>query len=308
MPIKIPEDLPATDILEKEGVLLIKENDAIRQDIRPMRIALLNLMPKKIETETQIARVLAGSPLQIEMTLVAPTGYQPRNTPREHMLDFYREFAAIRAERFDGLIITGAPIEQMPFEDVIYWGELCEIFEWSRTHVHGLFNLCWGAQAALYHFYRIPKYQLPEKRFGVYPHRVLPSRSLLTRGLNDLTSVPVSRHTENRVDDFAAHPNLHILIESDEAGPCLVYDSRLRHVHMFNHLEYDSNTLHVEYMRDLGADQPIRPPRYYYPDDNPENVPVNTWRGAGHLLFSNWINQIYQSTPFDPDLIGADSP
>jgi homoserine O-succinyltransferase len=308
MPIKIPEDLPASDILEKEGVLLIKETDAIRQDVRPMRIALLNLMPKKIDTETQIARVLAGSPLQIEMTLVAPTGYQPKNTPREHMLDFYREFETIRGEKFDGLIITGAPIEQMRFEEVVYWEELTRIFDWSRGNVHGLFNLCWGAQAALYHFYGIPKYQLPTKRFGVFPHRVLNTRSLLTRGLNDLINVPISRHTENRRPDFVAHPHLEVLIESEEAGMCVVEDPKLRHVHNFNHLEYDSDTMHHEYSRDLTQSEPINPPKNYYPDDDPTRTPVNTWRGSGHLLFSNWLNWIYQTSPFDIERIGGDRP
>ena len=307
MPIKIPEDLPASDILEKEGVLLIKENDAIRQDVRPMRIALLNLMPKKIDTETQIVRVLAGTPLQVEMTLVAPTGYQPKNTPREHMLDFYREFETIRDEKFDGLIITGAPIEQMPFEEVVYWEELKSIFDWSRTNVHGLFNLCWGAQAALYHFYGIPKYQLESKRFGVFPHKVMINRSLLVRGLNDVIPVPVSRHTENRRSDFVNYPHLEVLIESEEAGMCVVTDPKLRHVHNFNHLEYDSDTLHHEYRRDLTTGAPIEPPKYYYPDGNPAQPPVNTWRGSGHLLFSNWLNWIYQTTPFDSRRIGEDS-
>jgi len=307
MPIKIPEDLPASDILEKEGVLLIKENDAIRQDVRPMRIALLNLMPKKIETETQIVRVLAGTPLQVEMTLVAPTGYQPKNTPREHMLDFYQEFAAIRDQKFDGLIITGAPIEQMPFEDVVYWEELKTIFDWSRDNVHGLFNLCWGAQAALYHFYGIPKHQLPNKRFGVYPHRVAINRSLLVRGLNDVIPVPVSRHTENHRSDLQPHPHLEVLIESDEAGMCVVIDPKLRHVHNFNHLEYDSDTLHHEYKRDLTTGEPIQPPKYYYPDGDTGSPPINTWRGSGHLLFSNWLNWIYQTTPFDIERIGEKS-
>lgn len=306
MPIKIPQDLPASDILEKEGVLLIKENDAIRQDVRPMRIALLNLMPKKIETETQIARVLAGSPLQIEMTLMAPTGYQPKNTPREHMIDFYREWEAIRSEKFDGLIITGAPIEQMPFEDVVYWEELRRIFDWSRTHVHGLFNLCWGAQAALYHFYGIPKYQLPAKRFGVFPHEVKDHTSLLLRGLDDQFKVPVSRHTENRRPDFEPYPHLEVLIESGEAGLCLIQDTKLRHVHMFNHLEYESNTLHNEYSRDLTVGDPIDPPKYYYPENDPERAPINTWRGNGHLLFSNWVNYLYQTAPFDVNRIGVD--
>jgi homoserine O-succinyltransferase/O-acetyltransferase len=307
MPIKIPEDLPASDILAKEGVLLIKENDAIRQDVRPMRIALLNLMPKKIETETQIVRVLAGTPLQVEMTLVAPTGYQPKNTPREHMLDFYKEFETIRDEKFDGLIITGAPIEQMPFEEVVYWEELKTIFDWSRKNVHGLFNLCWGAQAALYHFYGIPKYQLDTKRFGVFPHKVMTNRSLMVRGLNDVISVPVSRHTENRRSDFLPYPHLEVLIESDEAGMCVVTDPKLRHVHNFNHLEYDSDTIHHEYKRDLTTSAPIEPPKYYYPDGDTGSPPINTWRGSGHLLFSNWLNWIYQTTPFDIQKIGAES-
>ena len=214
MPIKIPQDLPASDILEKEGVLLIKEHDAIRQDIRPLRILLLNLMPKKIETETQIARVLAGSPLQIEITLLAPSGHQPKNTSREHMLDFYRKWEDIQSEKFDGLIVTGAPIEQLPFEEVTYWDELCNIFNWSQTNVHGLFTLCWGAQAALYHFYKIPKYQLQQKMFGVFQHTVKRNPSILLHGLDDTFNTPVSRHTENRIKDFSDFPNLEILIES----------------------------------------------------------------------------------------------
>ncbi len=304
MPIKIPQDLPASDILEKEGVLLIKENDAIRQDIRPIRIAVLNLMPKKVETETQIARVLAGSPLQIEMYLMAPTGYHPKNTPREHMIDFYREWEEIKDQKFDGLIVTGAPIEQIPFEEVIYWDELRRIFDWSRSHVFGLFNLCWGAQAALFHFYGIPKYQLGNKRFGIYPHKLQNSRSVLLRGLDDEFQIPVSRHTENRKSDFQQFPNLEILIDSNEAGLCLVQDMELRHVHMFNHLEYDSGTLHEEYCRDMNAGASLERPKYYYPNDDPSLTPVNTWRGNGHLLFSNWVNYLYQNTPYDVTQIG----
>ena len=305
MPIKIPHDLPARETLEHEGVLIIRDTDAIRQDIRPLRIALLNLMPKKIETETQIARVLAGTPLQVEMTLFAPSGYVPKNTPREHMIDFYRSWEEIREEKFDGLIVTGAPIEQLPFEAVVYWEELRQIFDWSLTHVHGLFALCWGAQAALYHFHGIPKHQLPEKRFGVFPHRVLDHTSLLMRGLDDEIRIPVSRHTENRREDLVGHPDLEVLMESDEAGLCLVHDRRLRHVHMFNHLEYDSTTLDAEYRRDLEKGDRIAMPRYYYPDDDPSRPPVNTWRGNAHLLYSNWINYIYQTTPFDPANIGT---
>lgn len=304
MPIKIPQDLPATEILEKEGVLLIRERDAIHQDIRPLRIALLNLMPKKIETETQIARVLAGTPLQLELTLVTPTGYEPKNTPREHMIDFYRTWEQARREKYDGLIVTGAPIEKMPFEQVVYWDELRRIFDWTRENVHGVFNLCWGGQAALYHFYGIPKYLLPSKRFGVFPHRVLDRTSLLVRGLDDEFAVPVSRHTENRRADFEKFDNLEVLIESDEAGLCMIHDRDLRHVHMFNHMEYDSTTLHDEYMRDLSQGAAIEVPKHYYPDDDPSRSPVNTWRGNAHLLFSNWVNYLYQTAPFDVEAIG----
>ena len=304
MPIKIPQDLPASDILEKEGVLLIKEHDAIRQDIRPLRILLLNLMPKKIETETQIARVLAGSPLQIEITLLAPSGHQPKNTSREHMLDFYRKWEDIKTEKFDGLIVTGAPIEQLPFEEVIYWDELCGIFDWSQKNVHGLFTLCWGAQAALYHFYKIPKYQLQQKMFGVFQHTVRPNPSILLHGLDDTFNTPVSRHTENRVEDFADFTNLEILVESEVSGLCLIQDVKRKHFHMFNHLEYDSDTLHNEYIRDLSNDQDVNIPLNYYPDNDPNKNPINSWRGNGHLLFSNWVNFLYQTTPFLLEDIG----
>jgi len=304
MPIKIPQDLPASDILEKEGVLLIKEHDAIRQDIRPLRILLLNLMPKKIETETQIARVLAGSPLQIEITLLAPSGHQPKNTSREHMLDFYRKWEDIKTEKFDGLIVTGAPIEQLPFEEVTYWDELCAIFDWSEKNVHGLFTLCWGAQAALYHFYKIPKYQLQQKMFGVFQHTVRRHPSILLHGLDDTFNTPVSRHTENRVKDFAYFPHLEILIESKVSGLCLIQDVKRKHFHMFNHLEYDSDTLHNEYIRDLSTDQDVDIPLNYYPDNDPNKDPINSWRGNGHLLFSNWVNFLYQTTPFLLEDIG----
>lgn len=307
MPIKIPHNLPAREILDSEGVLLIGDTDAVRQDIRPLRIAILNLMPLKIKTETQIARVLGISPLQIEITLISPSDYEPRNTSREHMLDFYHPFRDVRDEKFDGLIITGAPIEQMPFEKVEYWDELRRIFDWSTTHVHGLFNLCWGAQAALYHFHGIPKYQLPEKRFGIFRHRVLDHTSLIMRGLNDDIAVPVSRHTENRREDFAGKNDLEILMDSDEAGLCLVYDSARRHVHMFNHLEYDSETLDEEYKRDLNRGDAIQIPKHYYPDDDPSKQPVNVWRGNAHLLFGNWVNCIYQTTPYELERIGKET-
>ncbi|NQW00907.1 MAG: homoserine O-succinyltransferase [Rhodospirillales bacterium] len=305
MPIKIPENLPAFDILDKEGVLVIKDSDAMHQDIRPLHIALLNLMPEKIKTETQIARVLGISPLQVEMTLIAPSHYVPKNTSREHMLDFYHPWDDVKDRKFDGLIITGAPIEKMPFAEVDYWDELVQIFDWSDSHVHGLFNLCWGAQAALHHFYGIPKYMLSEKRFGIYEHRVLDHTSLLMRGLNDTLAVPVSRHTENHRSDIEPFPELEILIESDIAGVCLVHDRKRHHVHMFNHMEYDSTTIGDEYRRDLEKGEPIPVPHHYYPDDDPSKAPINTWRSSAHLLFGNWLNSLYQTTPFDLKRIGA---
>ena len=304
MPIKIPFDLPARKILEEEGVLLIKDTDAIRQDIRPLKIALLNLMPQKIKTETQIARLLGGSPLQIEMTLVAPSEYVPKNTPREHMLDFYHSFTQIKKNKYDGMIITGAPVERLDFKEVLYWDELRKIFDWAETNVFCLFNLCWGAQAALNHFYGIPKYNLTEKCFGVFDHVVLNHTSLLTRGLNDKINVPVSRFTENRKNDFLEYNNLNILIDSKVSGLCLIHDTKLRHVHMFNHLEYDSNTLEDEYKRDLEKGHKIKPPKNYFPNNDPQCEPINTWRVNAHLLFGNWLNYIYQSTPFNLNKVG----
>jgi len=306
MPIKIPSGLPARETLEKEGVLVIGENRAMRQDIRPMHIAILNLMPEKIKTETQLARVLGSTPLQVEMTLVALETHKPKNTSEQHLLDFYHPFSDIRDQKFDGLIVTGAPIEQLPFDEVTYWDELKAIFDWSLSNVHSAFNLCWGGQAALNHFYGIPKYQLDEKRFGIFTHRVLDHSSILTTGLNDEIPVPVSRHTENRVEDFADFPNLQVLMDSDEAGMCMVIDHKLRHVHMFNHMEYDSTTLGDEYQRDVTKGETIQVPAHYYPGDDPTRSPVNTWRGNGHLLFGNWLNYVYQTTQFDMTLIGSD--
>ena len=306
MPIKVPSGLPARETLENEGVLVIGENRATHQDIRPMRIAILNLMPEKIKTETQLARVLGSTPLQVEMTLVALETHTPKNTSEQHLLDFYHPFGDVRDEKFDGLIVTGAPIEQLPFDEVTYWDELKSIFDWSLTNVHSGFNLCWGGQAALNHFYDIPKYQLPEKRFGIFNHRVLDHSSILTAGLNDVIPVPVSRHTENRVEDFANVPNLQVLMDSDEAGMCMVIDHKLRHIHMFNHMEYDSTTLDDEYQRDAAKGSATQLPVGYYPDDDPTRPPVNTWRGNGHLLFGNWLNFVYQTTHYDLAKIGTD--
>ncbi len=307
MPIKIPTDLPARAVLENEGVPVIDADHAIRQDIRPLRIAVLNLMPEKQKTETQLARVLGATPLQVEMTLLALTTHKPKTVSEQHMVDFYHPWTQVTDQKFDGLIVTGAPIEQLPFEGVTYWPELCRIFDWSRGNVHGLFNLCWGAQAALYHFYGIPKYQLAQKAFGVYDHHVLNIASELCRGLNDWLRIPVSRHTENHREDFAAHPNLEVLMESPDTGIALVYDRDLNHTHMFNHLEYDSYTLGNEYRRDVAKGDVIQVPAHYFPDNDPEQVPVNRWRAYAHILFGNWINMVYQSTPFDVTRIGEEA-
>ncbi len=306
MPIKIPSKLPARAILEQEGVPIIKEEDATRQDIRPLRVAVLNLMPEKIKTETQLARVLGATPLQVEVTLLSLSTHKPKTTPEQHLLDFYHPWKDIRDQKFDGLIVTGAPIEQMPFEEVRYWPELCDIFDWSLTNVYGTFNLCWGAQAGLYHFYGIPKYQLPRKAFGVFWHKVLNPASPLMRGLNDAIPIPVSRHTENHHADLEAFPHLEILAESDDVGMALVHDPVLNHVSMFNHLEYDSTTLGDEYRRDVTKGSAIQVPANYYPDDDPSRPPVNTWRANAHILFGNWVNMIYQGTPFALADIGKD--
>ncbi len=306
MPIKIPANLPAHRTLEKEGVPIIDDEVAIRQDIRPLKIAILNLMPEKVKTETQLARVLGATPLQVEVTLLALTTHTPKTTSAQHLLDFYHPWTEVRDQRFDGLIVTGAPIEKLPFEEVRYWDELCQIFDWSLSNVHGSFNLCWGAQAALHHFYGIPKYQLPHKAFGVFWHSVLDTASPLMRGLNDAIPIPVSRHTENHHADLNPFPHLQVLAESGDAGMALVHDPVLNHVHMFNHLEYDSTTLGDEYQRDVAKGAEIQLPRNYYPDDDPSQQPVNTWRSNAHILFGNWINMIYQSTPFDMSLIGAE--
>lgn len=304
MPIKIPDNLPATATLDAEGVMVLSETDAVRQDIRPMRIALLNLMPNKIKTETQIARLLGATPLQIELTLVKITSHVARNTPADHMISFYRDWEDVRSERFDGFVITGAPIETMPFEEVTYWDELRRIFDWTQTNVHSGFNICWGAQAAVHHFHGMPKYLLDQKAFGVYRHRNLAPTSPYLRGFSDDFSIPVSRWTEVRREDIPADSGLTVLMESDEAGLCLLDDPATRSLHMFNHIEYDSNSLRDEYVRDVEAGGDIQMPRNYFPGDDADQNPENRWRSHAHLLFGNWINEVYQSTPFDIADIG----
>ncbi|MCO5083184.1 MAG: homoserine O-succinyltransferase [Rhizobiaceae bacterium] len=304
MPIKIPNDLPARATLEAEGVMVMREAEAVRQDIRPLHIGLLNLMPNKIRTETQFARLLGATPLQVELTLVKITNHVARHTPNEHMISFYRNWEDVKAEKFDGFIVTGAPIEQMPFEEVTYWDELRRIFDWTQTNVHASFNICWGAQAAVHHFHGMPKYDLPQKAFGVYRHRNLAPTSPYLRGVSDDFSIPVSRWTEVRRADIPAASGMKVLMESDEAGLCLLEDPAHRSLHMFNHIEYDSSSLGEEYFRDRNASVPIAMPRNYFPQDDPERQPENRWRSHAHLLFGNWINELYQTTPFDISAIG----
>jgi homoserine O-succinyltransferase len=304
MPIKIPGDLPARKTLEREGVMLMAEDDAVRQDIRPLRIGLLNLMPDKIRTETQFARLCGATPLQVELTLVKMTHHTPKNTSAEHMLTFYRDFADVRGERFDGFIVTGAPVELLDFEDVTYWNELAEVFDWTQTNVHSTFCICWGAQASIYHHHGVPKHTLPRKAFGVYRHRNLNPASPYLRGFSDDFSIPVSRWTEVRRADLPDAPGLEVLMESDEAGLCLVSDAHHRSLYMFNHIEYDTATLGEEYFRDVNGGKPILLPANYFPHDDPTLAPENRWRSHAHLLFGNWINQVYQTVPFDPALIG----
>ena len=304
MPIKIPATLPAHDVLKREGVMVVANEAAARQDIRPLQIGLLNLMPKKVQTETQLARLIGATPLQIELTLLRMSDHRSRNTSDEHMAAFYRPFAEARNQKFDGLIITGAPIEHLPFQDVTYWDELCRIFDWTQTNVHATYAICWGAQAMLQHFHGVPKHALPKKAFGCFPHKNLAPTSPFLRGFSDDFAVPVSRWTEVRAEDLPEGRGLQLLMSSDRVGPCLIEDPAHRALYMFNHLEYDSDTLKQEYDRDVENGDPIEVPVNYYPGDNPTRAPLNHWRSHAHLLFGNWLNEVYQSVPFDPSEIG----
>lgn len=305
MPITIPDDLPARSTLEAEGLVVMREADAVRQDIRPLKIGLLNLMPNKIRTEAQIARLIAATPLQVELTLVRLSSHVARHTPSDHMESFYRPWDTVCGERFDGFIITGAPVEKLAFEEVDYWDELRAIFDWTQSHVHRSFMICWAAQAAVHHFHGMPKHDLPGKAFGVFPHRVLAPSSPYLRGLSDDFIAPVSRWTEVRRDDIPADSGLIVLSESDETGLCLLDDPRHWMIHMFNHLEYDTSTLAEEYLRDSSANPDAPVPQHYFPGDDPSCRPVNRWRSHAHLLFGNWITEIYQTTPFDLSRIGS---
>ncbi|PIE12205.1 MAG: homoserine O-succinyltransferase [Rhodobacterales bacterium] len=309
MPIKLPSDLPAFDVLTNEGVMVMDSDQAARQDIRPLRIGLLNLMPKKIQTENQFARLIGATPLQIELSLIRMSEHRTRNTAAEHMAEFYRPFSKVKesGEKFDGLIITGAPIEHMPFEEVTYWDELREVFDWTQTHVHSTFGICWGGMAMINYFHGIKKHMLDHKAFGCFRHRNLCPTSKYLRGFSDDCVIPVSRWTEIRQDEVDAVPALTTLLASDEVGPCLIRDPNHRALYIFNHFEYDSDTLKQEYDRDVAEGVPINVPMNYYTDDDPSKTPQNRWRSHAHLLYGNWISEIYETTPFDISKIGLES-
>ncbi|NNL74242.1 MAG: homoserine O-succinyltransferase [Silicimonas sp.] len=304
MPIKLPSNLPAFDVLTREGVMVMPEDAASHQDIRPLKIGLLNLMPKKIQTENQFARLIGATPLQIDLRLIRMSEHQTRNTAAEHMAEFYRPFQEVRDEKFDGLIITGAPIEHLPYEEVTYWDELKEVMDWTQTNVHSTFGVCWGGMAMAYHFHGIDKQMLPAKAFGCFRHRNLQPSSPYLRGFSDEFVIPVSRWTELKQNDVDRTDGLRTLLGSDEVGPCLIEDATHRALYIFNHFEYDSGTLKEEYDRDVAAGTPINVPMNYYPDDDPSTPPKNRWRGHGHLLYGNWISEMYLTTPFDQSQIG----
>ena len=300
MPIKIANSLPARAVLESENIFVMTETRALSQEIRPLRIAILNLMPLKIVTETQILRCLSNTPLQIEIDLLQTESYKSSHTPEDHLLTFYKTFSDIRDQYYDGFIITGAPVEMMDFEQVDYWPELVEIMEWTKTHVHSTLHICWGAQAGLYYHYGVPKYILPEKMSGVFEHRVLNSKEPLVRGFNEIFMSPHSRHTEVRAEDIAKVPALHVLSDSDEAGVYIVEASKGRQIFVFGHSEYDQNTLKSEYIRDKGKNMDPVVPRHYFPNDDPAQEPRVTWRSHAHLLYTNWLNYyVYQTTPYE---------
>ncbi len=306
MPIKIPSNLPAYDVLTHEGVMVMSDDEASTQDIRPLRIGLLNLMPKKIQTENQFARLIGATPLQIELSLIRMTEHRTRNTAADHMREFYRSFDEIEesGEKYDGLVITGAPIEHLPFEDVTYWQELTRVFDWTQSHVHSTFGVCWGGMAMINYFHDVKKHMLPHKAFGCFRHQNISPVSPYLRGFSDDCVIPVSRWTEMRQGEIDDKPALSTLLYSDDAGPCLVEDPSHRALYIFNHFEYDSDTLKQEYDRDVSEGTPINIPMNYYPNDDPAQSPQNRWRSHAHLLYGNWINQIYQSTPFDMNKIG----
>ena len=304
MPIKIPNDLPAVDVLHRENIFVMTQGRAVSQDIRPLHILLVNLMPKKIQTEVQFSRLLGNTALQIELDLAAPASHQSANTPPEHLQAFYKPFEEVMQHNYDGCIITGAPVEHLPFEAVGYWPELCELMDWTKKHVHSTFHICWGAQAGLYHHFGIPKIALPEKLFGVFPHHADYRNSILFRGFDDTFYVPHSRHTTVRREDVEALPGLQVLASSPDAGVYAVYAKEHKQIFITGHSEYDADTLEQEYLRDVAAGKPIRVPEHYYPGDDPSKPPLVSWRAHANLLFCNWLNYfVYQTTPYDLAMI-----
>lgn len=305
MPIQIPNDLPAAGILQQENIFVMPHNRAVTQDIRPLEIVLLNLMPTKVATETQFSRLLGNTPLQVHLELMHTSTHQAKNVSQDHLLSFYKSFDELKHRKFDGMVITGAPVELMEFEDVDYWQELTEIMQWSKTNVHSTLHICWGAQAGLYYHYGVQKYKLPEKLFGVYPHKADYKRSILMRGFDDQFWVPHSRHTTVHREDIEAVPELKILASSEEAGVYAVMSKGGRQIFVTGHSEYDPLTLKLEYERDKNLGLPIRPPANYFPGDDDTKEPVVRWRGHANLLFSNWLNYfVYQTTPYDLKSIG----
>ena len=304
MPIKIPNELPAVRTLAAEKIFVMTETRAVSQDIRPLRILLLNLMPTKIATETQFSRLLGNSPLQVELTLLQTATHKSKNTSAEHLLMFYKTFDEVKNEKFDGMIITGAPVEQMPFEEVEYWDELCTIMDWSKKNVHSTLHICWGAQAGLYHHYGVPKIQLDKKLFGVFPHTVETQENTLMRGFDDIFYAPHSRHTTVSREAIEEIDALTIVASSKEAGVFAVESAKHRQIYITGHAEYDADTLEKEYLRDKNAGLPIEVPKHYYPDDDDTKPPLVTWRAHANLLFSNWLNYyVYQTTPYQIETI-----
>ena len=308
MPIRIPNDLPAAEVLQQENIFVMTQTRATTQDIRPLEIVVLNLMPTKIVTETQLTRLLGNTPLQVHLELMHTQSHRSKNVTQEHLLTFYKSFEELKDRKFDGMVITGAPVEHMEFEDVDYWDELCRIMEWSKTHVHSTFHICWGAQAGLYYHYGIKKQPLPEKLFGVYPHKADYKRSILLRGFDDTFYVPHSRHTTVLREDIEAVPGLKILASSAEAGVYAVMNKEGHQIFITGHAEYDPLTLQAEYLRDKALGMDIHVPENYYPNDDETREPIVRWRGHANLLFSNWLNYfVYQTTPYDIMSIGTDA-
>ena len=300
MPIRIPDSLPATSILEKENIFVMTEYRAFHQDIRPLKLLILNLMPTKIVTETQLLRKLSNSPLQVEVELLHTSSHISQNTDADHLSSFYTTFSKIRENKYDGMIITGAPVENLDFTDVDYWDELCEIMEWSKTHVHSTLHICWGAQAGLYYHYDIPKYSLEQKLFGVFSHTAIKKQSPLFRGFDDEFYIPHSRYTENRAEDILAKSQLELLATSSQAGVFAVKSKDNRHFFITGHPEYDPETLSLEYFRDINKGLDIQVPANYFPADDPKQSPVVRWRSAAQLFYTNWLNYyVYQTTPYD---------